>query len=290
MGFTLIELLVVIAIIAILIGLLLPAVQKVREAAARMSDSNNLKQMSLALHSCNDANGALPTACGFFPGSNWPNGGSWSAPAAQGTLQYYLLPYEEGGNLYKSNNMQNWSWSDTTGDTNIKFYNSPGDQTAPPNGLFSGNSNRGSTSYATNWYVFQGYNNSGPIAKIPTSFPDGQSNTIVFLERYANCAGYLHIWQENGQPVGPTSSPAQTTPSWWWASAPVNFNGTLIPQFQPQPSVANCNPTLAQSFYAGGMLAGLGDGSVRLVSTGVSGTTWTYALYPNDGQVLGSDW
>jgi len=95
-GFTLIELLVVIAIIAILIGLLLPAVQKVREAANRMSCGNNLHQLGIAMNNYHDANGVLP------PGS----GGPVTAPVGTNASQYrlsafvYLLPYTENGNLY----------------------------------------------------------------------------------------------------------------------------------------------------------------------------------------------
>src|SRR5207249_4657247 len=90
-GFTLIELLVVIAIIAILIGLLLPAVQKVRDAASRIQCANNLKQMGLALHNYADVNKSFPNGV-VSSGDQWLPDWSWMA---------LLMPYYEQDNLYK---------------------------------------------------------------------------------------------------------------------------------------------------------------------------------------------
>jgi prepilin-type N-terminal cleavage/methylation domain-containing protein len=289
-GFTLIELLVVIAIIAILVGLLLPAVQQVRKAAAATTAQNNLKQMILASHN-------YQGSIGYLPPSNIQTGyfGSWSGNATQGNVNangvyttYFgtILPFIEQQNLVSA--MTNstgffsttWSGPVVNGGnggiaTGVKTFVNPLDPTGDPSGVTAipGGNAWGTVGFAVNSMALPGFYNtsaggggpwqSGKKTTLEGGFLDGTSNTVMLAEKYAigQAPGgpFQNVWWELGA-YGGTG-----------VGAAFGQNSTV--QFGPAPAAAQYNNTV-QSGRPNGLLMGMADGSVRTLAAS------SYAKYP----------
>jgi prepilin-type N-terminal cleavage/methylation domain-containing protein len=301
-GFTLIELLVVIAIIAILIGMLLPAIQKVRDAANRSASQNNLKQIALATVNFADQNN------GNLPGCD--NVASATPGGINGSLFYAILPQMDNDPMFKlggTGPYYNGHQGSATADPFKPFkpYQAPGDPSL--------DTSRRNTSYISNGGGAAGTNVHGVFTTVTTStagvtsggnrFPasltDGPAQTIGILEAYSrpsqnyasnrtyNTRGSHNYYVPTVATLNNPTAPGQTNR--FQVSPPKSgANATSV------ASVTNAQApylSCAQGFTASGLQVAMMDGSVKNLPSRISGThSFTAALTAANNDIIGSDW
>jgi prepilin-type N-terminal cleavage/methylation domain-containing protein len=337
-GFTLVELLVVIAIIGVLIALLLPAIQKVREASKRTKCLSQLRQIGIALYTAQDAFGFMPpatvAASNPYPASDRYN----TVVTAFQTWCWHLLPFIDqasmyqywvgytgtgAGNCYASSYLTPYSTPNYYGPPAPKLYFCPSDPSGPRFGpTLAYAYSPGAVpvlNYAANYQLFGAVT---PV--IPAATPDGASTTIMVTEKYAFDCSYVDManrgltnpWPVAGWAVGiwtygndATYAQDPNIYRWLWSGPHTNNNGGTsqdpnglfkLPQLLPLFGSAYysnnnnnertvCDQLTAQGMHTSGTAVLMGDASTKVVAATISQTTWSAAVTPNNGDVVGPD-
>ena len=323
-GFTLVELLVVIAIIAILIGLLLPAVQKVREAAGRAKCQNNFKQLGLAVHNFHDTNHYMPQYFGVDGSSYpYPNSPPENRRRVYGGWFAHLMPFVEQNNLYSvilaeigasgMNEPQCLSYGGGGGGgTIIDHYNGH-------DYVYSGGGGGCLDSIGHGIWMDGAHNAAYKILHCPAD-PTRTNDAGTVYGGYWGATNYLanyNAWVSNrniglwGQAVSFANFTDGTSNtvlfgegfqdcdrvgrialySWFYHNFGLDWYqqpNTLM--FQTNPQASACDNWRTQSGHPMGVQVGLADGSVRVVRSGISQATWDSVLLPRDGVPPGNDW